>query len=111
MIGDELKKSVEAMVKVLDKARRAATALTKAKDPPLAETLSLIEKTADALRAVRVDDLVEDLDQRRTKLSQLADQALARRREELLRSAEAAGWQVRRTVSYTHLTLPTTPYV
>lgn len=103
MINEELKKSVRAKIKTLDKARKAAGALTKAKNPGLTEALLLVEKTIDALRAVRLDDLLQCLDQQRTELNRLADQALARRREELLHAAEAAGWQTRRMQDYDHV--------
>jgi hypothetical protein len=100
VINEELKKSVGATIKILDKARRAAGALTKAKEPGLTEALPLVEKTIDALRAVRLDDLLRDLDQQRAELNRLADQTLARRREGLLRAAKEAGWRTRRMQDY-----------
>ena len=103
MINEELKKSVGATIKTLDKARKATGALTKARDPGLSEALPLIEKTIHALRAVCLDDLLRDLDQQREELNQLADQALARRREELLHAAKGAGWRVRRLQDYDHI--------
>jgi hypothetical protein len=103
VIDKELKKSIGEMLKTLDNARKAAGALTKSKDPGLIEALLLVEKTIEALRPVCLDGLLRDLDQQRTELNRLADQALARRREHLLRAANAAGWQTRRMQDYDHV--------
>jgi hypothetical protein len=103
VIDEKLKKKVGATLKSLDKARRAVRALANAKEPILSKALLLVEKAIEALRAVSLDDLLESLDQQSTELKQLGDRALARRREELLRSAKAAGWQARRMQDYDHV--------
>lgn len=103
MIDKEVTKSVGEMLKTLDKARKAAGALTKSKEPGLTEALLLLEKTIEALRAVCIDSLLRDLERQRAELSQLADQALARRREDLLHAANTAGWRARRMQDYDHV--------
>lgn len=103
VINDDLRKAAAAAIKNLDKARKAIGALTKAKEIGLSEALVLVERAADALRAIPVEGLLQSLDQQHAALDRLSNEALARRREELLRAAKGAGWESRRLQDYDHV--------
>lgn len=95
-IDDELKKNVAAVLKGLDRARKAGAALTKMKEPGIVEARATLGEALDALRAIDVTSLVRDLQRRHDDAVRREELALDHRRESLRRAAEAAGWSFRR---------------
>ena len=94
--------SPDAMKKLLGKVTRALTALAKATKEDPGQAFSARNKAVVALRDLdtRLDGWIRDLDAEQAAHARQREEALKRRREDLRRSAEAAGWKTLRRGDY-----------
>ena len=94
-------------LKVLDrdfrafgKARKALAPLSKPNEASTTEVMSALGKAISTLRTIKLESVLLDLDRQRAELARRREDAFERRREDLARSAKAAGWAVRRLRHY-----------
>ena len=107
-VADEgLLETLPDTLKVLDrdfrafgKARKALAPLSKPNETSSAEVMSALTKAISTLRTIKLEGVLSELDRQHAALTLRRDEAFKRRREDLARSAKAAGWAVRRLRHY-----------
>ena len=102
MTDQDPRTSLTDAPKALDKAYKTLKAVVsvKPKDTSMKDALALYNKAIAALQAIGLEDALRILEQEHAELVRRRDDAFKSRREELLRSAEEAGWTVKRLKNY-----------
>ena len=94
------RQSLPDVLKTLDKARKTVDLLVKAKDTSRAGRISALDKAIAALQEIEPEWALSVLNRERSELVRSRDEALEHRRENLVRSAEEAGWPIKRLKEY-----------
>ena len=94
------RQSLPDVLKTLDRARKAVDLLVKARDTSRTGRISALDKAIAALQEVDPARVLSALNGERSELVRSRDEALAHRRENLVRSAKEAGWPVKRLKEY-----------
>lgn len=96
--------SLKDAPKALDKACKALKAVVAVKpETTLKDALALQNKAIAAIQAIGLEDVLRILKQERDELALSRDDAFKCRREKLLRSAEKAGWTIKRLKNYDYV--------
>ena len=83
-------------VRALDRAKKAADLLVKAKDTSPSGRIATLDKAIAALQGIDLAQMLSLLDRERDVLLRGREEALRHRRESLFRSAKDAGWHIKR---------------
>ena len=91
--------------KSLDKACKALKDVVSVKpgETTMKDELALYNKAIAALQAIGLEDALRILEEERAELVRRREDAFKYRREKLLRSAEEAGWTVKRLKNYDYI--------
>ena len=93
-------KALDRDFRALGKARKTLAPLSNPVETSPTEAMSALAKAISALRAIRLESVLSDLDRQHAALILRWDEAFKRRRDDLARSARAAGWAVKRLRRY-----------
>ena len=93
-------KALDRDFKALGKARKALAPLSKPNETSPTEVTSALTKAISTLRTIKLESVLSDLDRQLAELIRRREYAFKCRREDLARSAKAAGWAVKRLRHY-----------
>ena len=87
----------------IDRARRAVIQLEKSSDKTLSERLAALDKAITALKRMESEQVLRQFSREREELVQEREESLKRRREQLARTANEAGYPIKRLKNYDYV--------